>query len=544
VTVTQAQHRVREYELTGAQLAWGAVALLFLGMRLIAVFSVPVGGGELDQLSGAWQAHLHHSDERFLPTLFQAITAATFWFTTSELPARLLALLASAAALPALYLLRGRLTEAGALVAAVLLAFDPFAVLSGSTANAFALDIPLALWLFVFCGRAGVKPWQWGVSGFLAAAGGSLVLPLFIAWAGVALFRQEYPARLTFAWAAACALAAALLASLGFGFGWQGPAVAPVNSFVAGFDQRWSIETTAGIARFYGVPLLAGGAAAAVSRAYRCWFEQLWDRDSLVLLAWVGVAAAWLLVALPEQDPAPLAALAIPVALLTGPELIALFGALQRVEWRFAALPVAGIVSGLFVCEAYIVDWARIGKVGAAHDKLIVTGIVVAVIACAALLASSRRTLAALSVPLLAGAALLFFSAASNVAFGGPSEALPAPVATTQGREIRDAALAARQQSGGLIVVHPDFESDITWPFRDSGDVVLASRVPPDASVVVWPATLPAPDGYSALEGQWSFLELRRGPDGGFLAYLRWLSDRNSLRNGNVAVAVYLRTNK
>jgi hypothetical protein len=59
---------------------------------------------------------------------------------------------------------------------------------------------------------------------------------------------------------------------------------------------------------------------------------------------------------------------------------------------------------------------------------------------------------------------------------------------------------------------------------------------------VIWPASEPAPEGFSVLDGQWGFLEIRHAPDGGFLDYLRWLSNRNSLRNTFVPVAVYQRT--
>jgi hypothetical protein len=111
-----------------------------------------------------------------------------------------------------------------------------------------------------------------------------------------------------------------------------------------------------------------------------------------------------------------------------------------------------------------------------------------------------------------------------------------------QGREIREIALTARAQQGGLIVIHSDFEAESTWPMRDSGTVVFASRVPPDATVVVWPVTLPAPEGFAVIEGQWSFEEARYGPDGDFLDYLRWLSNRNILKNGFEPLAVYLRT--
>jgi hypothetical protein len=133
-------------------------------------------------------------------------------------------------------------------------------------------------------------------------------------------------------------------------------------------------------------------------------------------------------------------------------------------------------------------------------------------------------------------------SGASNVAFGGPNEPLPSPITTIQGAELRDIALQAREERGGLIVIHSNFREEMTWPFRDSGDIVLATSVGADATIVIWPSTEPVPEGFSVLDGQWGFLEIRHAPDGGFLDYLRWLSNRNSLRNTFVPVAVYQRT--
>ena len=117
---------------------------------------------------------------------------------------------------------------------------------------------------------------------------------------------------------------------------------------------------------------------------------------------------------------------------------------------------------------------------------------------------SSRRTAAALLLPAGVVASFMMISSASNVAFGGPNEPLPSPISTVQGREIRDIAIEARSAQGGLIIIHADFEQEATWPFRDSGELVFASRVPPDASVVVWPITEPAPEGFAVLDGQWS----------------------------------------
>ena len=93
-------------------------ACVFTGFRLAAMLSAPVGGVELDSLSGAWQAHAGNADERFIPTLFQAFTSWSFIFTSSETPARVLALLASCSvplrALPAAANVRRSRRDGGA----------------------------------------------------------------------------------------------------------------------------------------------------------------------------------------------------------------------------------------------------------------------------------------------------------------------------------------------------------------------------------------------------------------------------------------------
>ncbi len=118
---------------------------------------------------------------------------------------------------------------------------------------------------------------------------------------------------------------------------------------------------------------------------------------------------------------------------------------------------------------------------------------------------------------------------------------MPSPVSPVQAREIRDIAIRAREEQGGLIVVHPRFELDLTWAFRDSGELVISSGPVPDASVIVWPADGEAPEGYSILDGDWTVLTERRGPDADLLDYLRWLSNRNTLSVGRVPVIVYLK---
>lgn len=534
--------RPREFALTAGQLVWIVLGTVFIGFRLAAMLTVPVGGVELDSLSGAWQAHAGNADVRFIPTLFQALTAFGFMATTSEIPARLLAFAASCSIPFALWRLRPSLGEFGAMAALLVLAIDPFSVILGSTAWLGGFDTAIVLWLFVMASEQRLPGWSYGFAGFVAATAGPIVLPAVIGTAVVRLLHQKYPSRDRALWAAGGVAAAGLLTAVGFGFGLQDPTLAPIVAFARGFDATWSTASTSLLFGLYGYPLLSLGAAAMLFHAYQCWRDESWPEDSVTLFAVAGVSFVWIVVSVGSSNPVPLAAAAIPAALMIGRVAPSVCRALGNVNWTYAGPAVAGLTFLALVTEAFMTDWARIGRVGDDRDKLIVVGLSIAMLAVAGLLSSSRRTAPALVTPFLGAALLLTISGSANIAFGGPTEPLPSPISDVQGREIREIALKTRQEQGGLIVIHPDFEEESTWAMRDSGTVVYASRVPPDATVVVWPVTLPAPDGFAVVEGQWSFEEIRRGPDGDFLDYLRWLTNRNILHNRTVPLAVYLRT--
>ena len=94
--------------------------------------------------------------------------------------------------------------------------------------------------------------------------------------------------------------------------------------------------------------------------------------------------------------------------------------------------------------------------------------------------------------------------------------------------------------SGGSIVVHERYREALTWPFRDSGTLVLAHSVPAGAGVVVWPADAPPPHGFVAVDGRWVLERAIDAPDG-FLAFVHWFAERNSLDQRLEIVAVYVR---
>ena len=102
-------------------------------------------------------------------------------------------------------------------------------------------------------------------------------------------------------------------------------------------------------------------------------------------------------------------------------------------------------------------------------------------------------------------------------------------------------ALETVRESPGLLVVHPSFEQDITWPFRDSGTLVVSSRVPENAAILIWPKTAPRPEGFNAVEGDWNLLQSPELPTDSPLNYLRWFTNRNSLAINATAASVYVR---
>lgn len=531
----------RVYELSLGAIIWVAAGALFMVMRLAGVLSIPVGGIELSHLSGAWEAKAGNTDARFIPTLFQGLAAWSFEFTRADMPARVLALVASLGVPLSLYRLRPLLTEPAALLGLLILTFDPVSILLGSTAWAGALDVIAVLWVLQLARRDAVPSLDLGLAGFVASTAGATVLPFFVAVLAVRLFRQEYPSRAQ--WPVAVGVAAGVVAaSFGFGHGWQGLTLSPVQAFATGFEHDYSTESTGYLALLYATPVVVGGLAAAGWRISTNLRTHEWPENDIVLLTWGGLSLAWVVAAAGEHDPTPIAGAALPLALLLARELPHAFAAIAKVEWRWAAWALAALIVLLFIVEAFVVDWARIDRPGTSDDKLVVAGLVVALLAVGGILASNRATAPSLLIPPILVLALPLVSGAFAVATGSPNEPLPSPISTVQGEELRDIALAASKQQGGAILIHSDFREQMSWPFRDSGDILVATSSDASAVVAIWPATEPAPEGFSILDGTWGFLEVRHAPSGDFLDYLRWLSNRNVLRNTFVPVAVYLRT--
>ena len=522
-------------------LAWAAAAAAFVLLRLAFIWNAPVGGFELAGLSGAWQARIGETDARFVPTLFQALSAALLHVSSSETPSRVLAFLAACSIPAAIYLLRPRLGEAGALLTLLLFAVDPVGIALGASASAMGFDLAVALWLFVAFTRSGAPDWHWAVGAFLLTTSGPVPLPLVAAVAAVALVNRRYPTgRQAVVLAAGAGLGIAF-ASFRFGLGWDGLRVPPFVLFNAGFEQAWSAATVFELSILYGIPILLAGVAAAVVVALRAYRSRFASPETLVLLGWTAISLVWLLASSQSQNPVALAAVTLPLALLAGPAIAAAAAAAARADWQIARFLVPGAIFAATLALAQSLRWARADKAGEASERVLVAGLLVLALSALGYVAANRKALPTLLIPAVVAALFPLVAGTFGVALSSPHEALPSPLSPAQARELRGIALETVQANGGLLVVHPSFEKDITWSFRDSGRLIAASRVPENASILIWPATAPRPEGFNRVEGNWNLLQSPKLPTETPLQYLRWFSNRNSLDVSSKAASVYVR---
>jgi len=526
-------------------IAWGGAAAVFILLRLGTVWHAPVAGAEIFGLSGAWQARLGVADERFVPTLFQALSALLLHLSSSPFPARTCAFLATATVPLAVFLLRGRLGRAGALLALLLLAFDGPAITLGTSASAMGFDFAITLWLFVVIDRAGagqpLPRWLFPIVGFGVVTAGPLALPLVAGWFAARLARADYPELLASAWCAVGVVAGLLAATAQFGLGVDGLRVPPFLLFARGYDQLWSTASAFDIALIYATPIVLAGVAAAVIYANRLYLAHAFRPRDLVLLAWTAGAFLWLLSSANAHSAVPVVALTTPLALLVGPLLAEGIGALVVADWRYARylLPFAAFATALVLSVA--LKWAHANAVGGTAEQVLVAGLGVIAVAALGLLATQRDSRGTLVAAALAVAAVPFLAGGLGVGFSAGGEPAPSPIITAQAHELRDMALQTAAGGHGSIVVHPSLADAITWPFRDSGTIVIASRVPPDAAFVLWPAAQPQPAGYAAVAGEWSLIRQVMPPTTDFLTYLRWLADRGTVKSTSELIAVYVK---
>ncbi|MCC6388387.1 MAG: hypothetical protein IT302_13515 [Dehalococcoidia bacterium] len=530
------------FKISGAVLAWAVLGALFLALRLGPTWQAPVGGAEWLHLSGAWQARAGEPDGRFVPSLFQALSTLILHISASEIGPRIAAFIASASIPAAVWMLRSKLGEAGALASLLLVALDAPAIAFGASASAMGFDLPIALWLLVLVTRdRPVRPWLVAAAAFAAVTAGPIPLPLIAAWATLALARGARPPAAQWGPLAIGAAAGVLAASLRFGLGFDGLRIPAIDLFAASFEEQWASSSAFELTMLYSPPLLVAAFGAAIGIVVSARKGEHVPPVAVLLLGWFAFALSWLLSSAGEHTPAPLAAVTLPAALLAGPALVRAFGAMWRAEWRLARYLVPAAAAFLLFAIAIIVHWGQVDAVGGAQDR-VMTGLLLGGAGVAALAVALERRAAPALLALGLGVSIFpVLAGAFGVALSAGAEPIPSPVSPPQARELRDLALARAKAGGGTIVIHPSLEADATWPVRESGEITVASRAPADAAIVVWPADLPAPEGMVRVSGAWSFARAHRAPDG-FLRYVKWYTHRNAAVSTSVPAAVYVGT--
>ncbi|HEX6031298.1 MAG TPA: hypothetical protein VFY90_07685, partial [Tepidiformaceae bacterium] len=467
-----------------------------------------------------------------------------FLFTSSEVPARVVAFLATASIPAALYLLRGRLGEAGALLALLVLAFDAPAIALGSSASAMGFDLATTAWLFVLVTRGTAPAWAWGIAAALVASAGPVALPLVAAVAVTALLRKEPVDTRALLWAGAGVAVGVVFTTLRPGAGISGLTTAPFELFAHSYDQDWSTADGLDVVLLSTWPILVGGLAAAGWRCYVALQSKELERDDEILLLWALFAFGWWVSSSQSHTSIPAAAMGLPMALLLGPALAGAIRAMAEADWRNARIVLPLVAGALAIVAFHVAAWADQDAMGGAGEQIVVAALVVASFVTLAVLAWDRAsvpTVLAMAFPI---GLVPLLAATSVVAFRAGESPLPSPTEAPQARNLRDVALEIVQREGGQVVIHPDFAEQLTWPFRDSGNLVVASRVPQEAGVVIWPASAAPPDGFTALEGEWALTESVEPPTGDMFEFVRWYIDRYSLDIRPDTLVVYVRASE
>lgn len=522
--------------------AWLAVAAVFVLMRLGPMWQAPVGGAELAHLSGAWQAREGIGDERFVPTLFQALSALILHWSTSEIPPRVLAFAATASIPGALYLLRPQLGNGGALLALLVLVFDGPGIALGVSASAMAFDLAVAAWLFVALARGNLPAPAWAGVAFVVATSGPVTLPLVVAGGVLAAARPGLLRRdVRLAWAGTGALVGVAATTLRFGLGVDGLRVAPFDLFAAGFDEEWSTVSAIEAVALYTWPLVAAGGGAAALAATNAIRSRAATSLETLLLLWAGIAALWLVISPGAHNFAPAAALSLPLALHLGPAAVRAIervAGMTRLDWRLAGALLGAAAFLAMVAMMNVLRWASAGDIGDDREAALVAGLFLMAAGALAYLALDRRTQPSLLVVAGAIGGAQMIATSMGVALSGREEPIPSPGVAIQAGTLRHQAL----EVGGTIAVHPDVAPAATWTFRDIDTVITA--LPGDAAVLIWPASLPQPQGWAPLEGNWALTARIEPPTGGALEYIAWLADRNRLDVVQTPVSVYVRASE
>lgn len=525
----------------------GVLSVLFVALRFAITWQAPVGGSELFGLSGAWQATVGDAgDERFVPTLFQAMSAVLLAFRNDELLPRLLALVVTLTIPMAFHLLRPVLGLGAAMVSLLLFAVDPVNIWLGVAASPAAFDGAITIWLLVLVTRPFRKEGLRGIAfaggGFAAATGGALLLPFVFAVVTDALLRRSALSWKVIAPLGAGAIGGIVLASAGFGYGWQGLTIPPFESFAHQFDADGASPVARDLVLLYGWPVLA---FAAVAVAFVAWEHktagQPLGSHLRLLFVWFAVSVLSLFAANAAHSELPIAAATLPACFVVASAVAPALRTFHGQDWRIAGTGVAVMLLLLTLIAAIVVDWARQEEIGAAGGVARVLILAAGMAVAAAFLLRFRALAPSLVLVPTVVFAVAVLPGAVNVGLSGKHEPLPSPLSASQARNLRDIAVAAREEHGGLIVVHDDFREAITWPFRDSGTIVLATNIPPDATFLVWPAGVPQPEGFDSLSGEWALQRTIEAPTSSVLDVLHWLSDRNEVEVSRLSIAVYMK---
>lgn len=540
MTVSEARRRLSAPTVGDA--LWAGLIAVYLLVRLPAVTQMPVASVELHDLTAVWRAHVGNSTTDFQPTLAQAVTLLSFEWTDSEQFTRWVVFAAGATVPFGILALRHRLGEVGAIVAILVLALNGPAIYLGSSASAVAFDLPIVIWGLVWLDRAYGPEWWWLPAGFLIATAGPLA-GAFVLAAGLVHFakRGDWPAR-KLGIAGAGALVGLAASSVRFGLGWDGLAVPPLHHLANGYGSGLKAGSVGLLVPLYMIPSLAGGVAGVALHATR------WRREGARptawwngILAWWGLTMIWLVSSPTSGSPVPLAAVAMPSALLAGFALDAWTRRVDEFEWRLPLLAFGAAGAALVGTGVVLSTWARKGEAGDARQLAILVLTLLAAFGALSLVAVGRRTMPTLVVAAVAPLAALMFVGAAGVAFGGVMEPLFSPKSEQAGRDLRTLARDSADEIGGSIVVHPSLDDDLTWAFRGLPSYVLSSGPTLDAAVVVLPLDSPAPSGFTPLANERTLITYI-DPPSSLLQYIRWLTKRNSLESTALEVAVYLRT--
>ncbi len=521
---------------------WIAAGIIFAALRLGPTWQAPVGGAELLHLAGAWQANIGLEDSRYVPTFFQFLSSVLFRISDSEVPVRVLAFATTSSIPFALYRVRRIIGEPAALLALFVLAIDAATISLGSSGSAMGFDLAIATWLFAFAvQREKIPSGLLGILAFLCVTSGPVVLPVAFAIGLLAIFRQQKPESPVLIEMLAGAVFGIIVTSVAYGTGPITLRIAPIDLLLDSFDQDWSTMTTAQFVALYsGVLLLGGLATAAYLLRKAATGRTLEDREAL-LLAWFVVAAGWALAAAQSHSTAAAAALTLPAALLIGAGLAQALPVMFRADWTFARYLLPAAAAAALVAMNYSIDWARLNRVGSGGEQSLVILLSAAALLALFVVAYDRRSRPTLLAAALVVGILPTLSGAFGIGLSGKDEPVPSPRSTIQGGQLRDIALDTIAAQGGTISVHPLLEQAATWPFRNSGAIEVASQPSANATIVIWPAGMPAPEGYASLDGTWAFEESVAPPTDSPLRYLRWVTDRNTLVITPEGMNVYLK---